>query len=67
MRTPIVERGDTFNHPICNRCKHYNQDGTCRAFPDRIPDEILDGENDHSKPLPEQDNELVFVEIEENP
>ncbi len=41
-------------------CKHYLFEGSCLAFPDRIPDEILDGDNDHSKPLPDQDNDIVF-------
>lgn len=46
---------------ICFNCKHYTLVG-CVAFPDGIPDEIL-LENKHDKPLPEQDNELVYEPI----
>jgi len=37
---------------------------SCNAFPDGIPDIILSGENDHSKPLPNQDNDIIFEPIE---
>ena len=33
------------------------------AFIDGIPNAILDGDNDHSKPLPNQDNDIVFEPI----
>ena len=46
----------------CINCKNYLGDLSCMAF-DKIPDKILLGENDHSKPLPEQDNNIVFEEI----
>ena len=46
--------------PICNECKHFLGWGKCRAFPESIPDEILDGDNDHSSPLPGQENDLTF-------
>ena len=36
-----------FVFPVCNTCKNYLKDLSCRAF-DRIPDEILEGRNDHS-------------------
>lgn len=45
---------------LCNICKNYLGDLTCQAFPNGIPNEILIGENDHSKPLPEQANDIVF-------
>ncbi len=42
----------TIVEPICFRCKHYNiETGKCPAFDGDIPDEILFGSNDHSKPL----------------
>ena len=46
--------------PVCNECKNFTP-GTlsCKAF-SRIPDEILDGKNDHSKPLTNQNNNIVF-------
>lgn len=32
----------------------------CAAFPDRIPGEIAYGDNDHSKPLEGQGNDITF-------
>lgn len=64
--------------PICfeRYCKHYTgvsqPDGTemteryvCEAFPEGIPEEILDGSNDHSEPLTGQGNNIVFEKTEE--
>ena len=45
--------------PICNNCKNYIKDLKCKAF-NIIPDDILFYENDHSKPLPNQDNNVIF-------
>jgi hypothetical protein len=51
---------------ICFRCKHFMHfEGGCLAFPDGIPDEI-DFNNNHSSPLPEQDNDIVFEESDQN-
>ncbi len=48
---------------VCNSCIHKDElDWSCKAF-DKIPDIILTGENDHSKPLPEQKNDIVFEKI----
>jgi len=56
--------------PVCLICKHFNQDDynglTCSAFPEGIPDEILIKDNDHSKPLPDQDNDIVFEPVNED-
>jgi hypothetical protein len=52
-------------------CKHYlgisQPDGTemterhyCTAFPDRIPDEIAYGDNEHLKSEKDQGNDIVF-------
>lgn len=49
---------------ICNRCANYLGDLTCQAFPNGIPKEIIFDKNDHSEPLPEQDNDIVFEPIE---
>jgi hypothetical protein len=60
---------------VCFKCKHFRRfEGGCDAFPDGIPEEITIGNNDHSKPLPNQDNKIVFeldqdmdlVDIEES-
>lgn len=46
--------------PICFKCKNFTPYGMgCKAFDD-IPDEILLGEDDHSKPLEGQENNIVF-------
>lgn len=45
----------------CFRCKHFRRfEGGCNAFPDGIPDEITSGENEHTKPLKSQENDIVF-------
>jgi hypothetical protein len=51
---------------ICFNCKNYLKKATCKAFPNGIPEEILLGRNDHSKPLPDQKNTIVFEKIEPN-
>ena len=55
----INEKNNYSPQPKCVKCKHYIKDLQCTAFK-LIPDEILLGENDHSKPLPSQDNDIVF-------
>jgi len=38
--------------PMCMWCKRLDKDGPgCEAFPDGIPDEILDNQVDHRKPV----------------
>ena len=45
----------------CILCRHYLGEGTCRAFLDGIPDEILSGEFDHTQPH-EGDKGIQFEE-----
>jgi len=45
---------------LCGKCKNYLYDLKCIAFPEGIPKLILEGKNDHSKPLPKQDNDIVY-------
>jgi hypothetical protein len=49
--------------PICYSCAHLNEgEGmTCTAFPDGIPDEILNSEADHRLPYP-GDNGIQFAQ-----
>ena len=47
----------------CLNCKNYIDNLTCTAFADIIPTEILEGDNNHSKPLPEQENNIIFEPI----
>lgn len=52
--------------PICLKCKHFNEFGIgCRAFPDGIPQQILDS-NQHDKPLPNQGNNIVYEKKQSN-
>ncbi len=58
-----VEPGGDKNQDkiICDLCKHsLIRHYTCLAFPDGIPEEILKGENRHSTPLAEQENDIIF-------
>lgn len=48
----------------CQLCKHYDGYRMCAAFREVIPDEIYIGNNDHSTPLSEQVNDIVFEEGE---
>lgn len=58
----------TLGNGICNYCSHsyLSKNGqsypTCKAFPDGIPEEILNGEYDHHKPY-EGDNGIRFNAI----
>lgn len=54
-----------FQQPICWECKHFIAETyTCIAFPTGIPDEITENMNKHEKPLPDQDNDIIFTPIE---
>lgn len=56
-------RGITIDNGICNKCKHVNEDGmTCKAFPNGIPKEILNGDFKHRRPY-EGDNGIRFIPI----
>lgn len=53
--------------PICNNCVHFNlEKWNCDAFKNGIPKEILLGENNHSRPLPDQENDIVFEPKNDN-
>lgn len=45
---------------VCYSCRHLLQEGTCLAFPDGIPEDILSGVDDHRSPSFGQKNNLVF-------
>ena len=47
--------------------KNWKRGASCKAFPKGIPRIIANGEVDHSKPLPDQGNDIVFEPIEEKP
>ena len=45
---------------ICFECIHFDPvGGGCKAFPDGIPDEIIE-ENKHDKPIEGQENQIIF-------
>jgi len=54
---------------ICFNCKNkihlYDIPPTCKAFPNGIPESIYYDGEDHSKPLPDQNNDIVFEPIKE--
>lgn len=45
---------------LCPTCKHYARDNKCPAFPDGIPDTILQGAQDHQKPVRGQVGDVVW-------
>jgi hypothetical protein len=47
----------------CFNCKHYWGIGGCEAYPDGIPDAIVTGIHDHTKPFP-GDNGIRFNRAE---
>ena len=59
----IVEENGYSKQPKCVKCKHYISDLKCLAF-NIIPDIILLEGNNHSKPLPNQDNDIAFEPLE---
>lgn len=48
--------------PLCARCKHYDKDGSCAAFPEGIPLKIMRNDHDHRTEYP-GDNGVRFVQI----
>lgn len=36
----------------CLKCRHFDLNLTCKAFPDGIPEEIMTGQHDHRNPYP---------------
>lgn len=49
----------------CQDCEHFAlYSPSCKAFPEGIPRNILDGDFDHTKIHPDQDNDILFEPIE---
>jgi hypothetical protein len=49
-----------FQISICAKCLHKKIGPFCNAFPNGIPDIILNGDNNHKSPIPKQQNNIVF-------
>lgn len=47
----------------CMTCKHFIGEGKCAAFPDQIPDSIIEGYFDHKTKMPGQKNDIVYESI----
>tara|TARA_B100002052_G_C15418394_1_gene391672 strand:+ start:305 stop:505 length:201 start_codon:yes stop_codon:yes gene_type:complete len=58
-----IDKTNSYITPVCNKCKHYVDGMKCKAFK-KIPDEILDAKNNHSKPFI-GDNGIQFEPIED--
>lgn len=55
--------------PMCMACTRYNDDGfpmTCKAYPDGIPEEVLNSSIDHREPY-DDDQGIVFEQIPDMP
>ncbi len=55
------------NVPQCIYCRHLDQDAAewvCKAYPNGIPQQILEGEANHVQPYP-GDNGIQFEPIDE--
>lgn len=52
--------GTEIRFPVCNICRNRTAATKCKAFPDGIPEIILQDENRHTQPLPGQKNDIVF-------
>jgi len=50
------------NIPQCFECKNYTDNLECKAYPNGIPEKILLGEVDHTKPY-KGDNGIQFEAI----
>lgn len=61
----IFEDNVPFIRIRCLDCKHYIGDFQCKAF-NNIPDEVIFGENNHSKIIAGQKGDYIF-EIVNNP
>lgn len=55
----FVPEENTFSFPVCNNCKHHISGFRCLAF-DKIPEDILSGDNNHSQIIDGQEGEFVF-------
>lgn len=48
----------------CWKCKHWKDGGTCAAFPEGVPQAIVNGWTPHNKPI-EGDHGIQFEALDE--
>lgn len=48
----------------CITCKHYRMNGTCKAFPDRIPLFFISGEAPHDRVIKGQQGSTIYEQGE---
>ncbi len=58
----------TFSNPQCTDCKHLDRERekgfVCAAFPQGVPFDIITNTFQHTKKHPDQDNDILFEEME---
>ena len=47
-------------YPVCSHCVNYLGSGKCQAYPDGIPEDILEGKVSHRDVRDDQNNDIVF-------
>jgi len=47
----------------CVDCIHFDKDLKCKAFPNGIPDDILNGLDPHTDRREDQDNDIVYEKV----
>lgn len=64
MAVPESKINEAIREPVCYSCKNFAGFSTCNAFfPNKIPEDIILGRNDHTKPY-EGDNGIQYEKSE---
>ncbi|WP_080903351.1 hypothetical protein [Parabacteroides sp. Marseille-P3160] len=63
----LDDRHEIFNQYLsqCAFCKHFKDGYTCAAFPDGIPDDLLEGIKKHNSIIKSQTGNLLFSKKKE--
>lgn len=61
LRDFLLLEAEPNSRSVCRMCRHWGGGDTCRAFPEGIPADIAEGDNDHSDPYP-GDNGIQFAQ-----
>lgn len=59
----IDDRHEIFNiyESQCGRCKHFEDGYSCKAYPNGIPEELLDASQQHNEVRKDQVGDTVFT------